>query len=372
MNPTTLQEFELHLRALAGCVREMVVDTTRAAVVADVVDGVAIDALIREITEDPDGRIDPARRVELLRDSFRELLACRERGFARPPDPQALQAAKLAGVEDEARRWQEAIDKVVVEVNPDRDGAGCESGDPLDVTLAELRQTFALLQERAEQRLKENWPAVVALAESNAAADPDPEPPPPSPPPASPARRCERMRLDWSTEGGVSRASWAGLSAWVEHKAGPITSRYAARVRVTETHECVLDSTAMGVEPKTEAAARKLCEVFMWHAATYGQEPEPAPTPAKPRPAPPAEIDEAAEEDDVHVDDGYLAAIDAACPKVGDSVVLADLFDRWMRPHAKRAAEASGRYRIELAPSRGPGRRPLKAVRIAPKKEPRK
>lgn len=50
-------------------------------------------------------------------------------------------------IETEQARWQEAIDKVVSKVYPNRDGGGCDSGDPLDLTLAEIQQAFNFQQD---------------------------------------------------------------------------------------------------------------------------------------------------------------------------------------------------------------------------------
>jgi hypothetical protein len=63
-------------------------------------------------------------------------------------------------------RWQEAIDKLVRQVYPDRDGSGSD-GDALALTLAEINQAFNHLREQipapspppsagsAEERLRE-------------------------------------------------------------------------------------------------------------------------------------------------------------------------------------------------------------------------
>lgn len=56
-----------------------------------------------------------------------------------------LAEAKLRGEDAEATRWQEAIDKLIAERIPSDvqiDGSGTDSGDPLDLTLDELRQAF--------------------------------------------------------------------------------------------------------------------------------------------------------------------------------------------------------------------------------------
>jgi hypothetical protein len=48
----------------------------------------------------------------------------------------------------EQARWQRRIDDIVVRIDPDRDGSGCDSGDPLDLTDTELRGAVNKLQER--------------------------------------------------------------------------------------------------------------------------------------------------------------------------------------------------------------------------------
>lgn len=54
-------------------------------------------------------------------------------------------------IEAEQARWQKRLDAQIAEVYPDRDGGGCESGDPLDVTDSELRQAFNYLAEVADE-----------------------------------------------------------------------------------------------------------------------------------------------------------------------------------------------------------------------------
>jgi hypothetical protein len=53
-------------------------------------------------------------------------------------------------LEKELRRWQEAIREAVIKHSgaPDHiiDGGGCDSGDPLDLTLAEIAQGFAYVR----------------------------------------------------------------------------------------------------------------------------------------------------------------------------------------------------------------------------------
>jgi hypothetical protein len=58
----------------------------------------------------------------------------------------------------EIGRWQEAIYKAILKAGcPDNviDGAGCDSGDPLDFTLAEIAQGFNWLKDRHDESLKE-------------------------------------------------------------------------------------------------------------------------------------------------------------------------------------------------------------------------
>ena len=56
--------------------------------------------------------------------------------------------------EDELRRWQDAIRNEVIKQSGapdcDIDGGGCESGDPLDLTLTEIRQGFRHVKESDE------------------------------------------------------------------------------------------------------------------------------------------------------------------------------------------------------------------------------
>lgn len=51
--------------------------------------------------------------------------------------------------DDEIPRWQNAIrDLCVSECGQEVDGSGCESGDPLDVTLMEIRLAFNAVKEK--------------------------------------------------------------------------------------------------------------------------------------------------------------------------------------------------------------------------------
>lgn len=45
-------------------------------------------------------------------------------------------------IESEQVRWQERIDKTVFRMDPDRDGSGSDSGDPLDLTMTEIDMAF--------------------------------------------------------------------------------------------------------------------------------------------------------------------------------------------------------------------------------------
>jgi hypothetical protein len=58
---------------------------------------------------------------------------------------------QLSGFDAEVGRWQDAIYRLCVRLAGDSiDGGGCDSGDPLDFTLAEVSQAIALLTDRAE------------------------------------------------------------------------------------------------------------------------------------------------------------------------------------------------------------------------------
>lgn len=76
----------------------------------------------------------------------------RDRGYPVPVlvllnEPRSLTQLEESLTDAEAARWQQAIDKVVLEFDPDRDGSGTDSGDPLDLTLAELRAAFEKLKD---------------------------------------------------------------------------------------------------------------------------------------------------------------------------------------------------------------------------------
>ncbi len=63
---------------------------------------------------------------------------------------------KNAAIEAEQMRWQQAIYTLIIkETGDDRiDGAGCDSCDPLDVTLAEISQGFALCKATVLEKEK--------------------------------------------------------------------------------------------------------------------------------------------------------------------------------------------------------------------------
>lgn len=59
--------------------------------------------------------------------------------------------------EDEICRWQDAIRVLLLKHAPKAniDGGGCDSGDPLDLTLCEISQAFAYFEDRAFDALQE-------------------------------------------------------------------------------------------------------------------------------------------------------------------------------------------------------------------------
>lgn len=57
----------------------------------------------------------------------------------------------VCAVEKEQGRWQKAIYELLVKATDDSiDGGGCDSGDPLDFTLAEISQALGILKEKSE------------------------------------------------------------------------------------------------------------------------------------------------------------------------------------------------------------------------------
>ena len=50
-------------------------------------------------------------------------------------------------VDNEVARWQERIRDLCCRVLPDVDGAGCDTGDPLDLTATEISQCFNHLRD---------------------------------------------------------------------------------------------------------------------------------------------------------------------------------------------------------------------------------
>lgn len=59
-------------------------------------------------------------------------------------------------IEIEQARWQQRLEKVYCEYYPEVDGAGCDSGDPLDLTATEVELTCIHLQEQIAALRAEN------------------------------------------------------------------------------------------------------------------------------------------------------------------------------------------------------------------------
>lgn len=79
------------------------------------------------------------------------------RGMPLPPgpdEPEGQDAAAQEETDKEAGRWQDAIRETVIRVGevPDDlvDGAGCDSGDPLDVSLSEICQGLNYIAEQRD------------------------------------------------------------------------------------------------------------------------------------------------------------------------------------------------------------------------------
>lgn len=63
---------------------------------------------------------------------------------------------------DEIVRWQQAIYELCQEHYPDVDGSGCDSGDELDLTLAEIQEVFNMYQDQIDD-MKENFKEIKDL-----------------------------------------------------------------------------------------------------------------------------------------------------------------------------------------------------------------
>ena len=93
-----------------------------------------------------------------------------------PAPADASQRDALGFDEATESRWQKAIYEQCKRILPNVDGSGCESGDALDVTISEITQCFAHLQderdslrpERGGQEWTEREKEVIAeLAQSH-------------------------------------------------------------------------------------------------------------------------------------------------------------------------------------------------------------
>lgn len=56
----------------------------------------------------------------------------------------------MSNKNDEIARWQQAIYELCQEHYPDVDGSGCDSGDELDLTLAEISEVFNMYQDQID------------------------------------------------------------------------------------------------------------------------------------------------------------------------------------------------------------------------------
>jgi hypothetical protein len=60
----------------------------------------------------------------------------------------ALKTDNAAQVAAERQRWGDSIYNELSQTYPEVDGSGCESGDDLDVVIAQIRETICHLKER--------------------------------------------------------------------------------------------------------------------------------------------------------------------------------------------------------------------------------
>jgi hypothetical protein len=104
--------------------------------------------------ESEDMAADNARLSSELADSQRDIQDVRELLSVEADEPLCKQ------VDKELSRWQESIRNLLVkETGCDSiDGKGCDSGDPLDFTLSEVKQGLAILQDKltdSQKRVRE-------------------------------------------------------------------------------------------------------------------------------------------------------------------------------------------------------------------------
>lgn len=67
----------------------------------------------------------------------------------------AFTQAVEKAIDAEQARWQEGIDALIYSRYPDRDGSGCDSGDPLDLTMAELHGMVNHIDEQHTTEVKQ-------------------------------------------------------------------------------------------------------------------------------------------------------------------------------------------------------------------------
>ncbi len=75
------------------------------------------------------------------------------RALGMPPQMESVSpSCATDSLDSELSRWQCAIRNLLCELTGDDgeniDGGGCDSGDPLDLTLTEIRQAWSLAQDQ--------------------------------------------------------------------------------------------------------------------------------------------------------------------------------------------------------------------------------
>ena len=106
------------------------------------------ESIVKRLLELSDPERSPARSYRKVPHA---IVRCDPDGRLKPPTDKPLATWQCSHVEAEQARWQDAISDlyhaaVPEKLRPTIDGSGCDSGDPLDITLEELQQVFNMLK----------------------------------------------------------------------------------------------------------------------------------------------------------------------------------------------------------------------------------
>ena len=98
----------------------------------------------------------PSRKEDELKEGKIYLhIECKECLNRQQAGHEVSLAEKEIESDEEIGRWQQEIYKLVIDLSGHEvDGSGCDSGDPLDLTLSEIREGFSFLKDALAEKDK--------------------------------------------------------------------------------------------------------------------------------------------------------------------------------------------------------------------------